>query len=187
MSKQITIEIDSEVFEFLQRSATPLVDTPNDVLRRLLLPKSPEGSKEGPRMVAPAPMVIRPPGNADAFVGEFLKREFGPGFNRRGRLRLMFESPEQLFYIQNFNKQSLRLWYRVTENPWRELQLTKKQAWLCFTNPAERFAYVLPVDEVLNRVKRANRSRDYLEVNIDPVASRWVEFDWKIESFLKHY
>lgn len=32
-----TIDIDEEVFAFLQRHSEPLVDTPNDVLRRLLL------------------------------------------------------------------------------------------------------------------------------------------------------
>ena len=32
-----TIEVDDEVFQFLQRQAVPLVDTPNSVLRRLLL------------------------------------------------------------------------------------------------------------------------------------------------------
>src|SRR5690349_8180043 len=32
-----TIEIDDEVFAFLQRHSEPLVDSPNDVLRRQLL------------------------------------------------------------------------------------------------------------------------------------------------------
>ncbi|WP_030274447.1 hypothetical protein [Streptomyces sp. NRRL B-24484] len=32
-----TIEIDDDVFAYLQRHSEPLVDTPNDVLRRLLL------------------------------------------------------------------------------------------------------------------------------------------------------
>lgn len=33
------IEIDQEIFEFLKTKAEPFVDTPNDVLRRLLLNK----------------------------------------------------------------------------------------------------------------------------------------------------
>lgn len=37
-----TIEIDEEVFAFLQQHCEPLVDTPNDVLRRLLLNGGPE-------------------------------------------------------------------------------------------------------------------------------------------------
>ncbi|MFJ6981804.1 MULTISPECIES: hypothetical protein [unclassified Streptomyces] len=42
-----SIEIDDEVFAFLQSRSEPLVDTPNDVLRRLLL-KGTEGLTEGP-------------------------------------------------------------------------------------------------------------------------------------------
>ena len=33
------IEIDNEVFAFLEKNAKPFVDTPNTVLRRLLLKK----------------------------------------------------------------------------------------------------------------------------------------------------
>ncbi|MER8188575.1 hypothetical protein [Kitasatospora sp. NPDC094015] len=44
-----TILIDDEVFAFLQRHSEPLVDSPNDVLRRLLLggaqPADPAGSR----------------------------------------------------------------------------------------------------------------------------------------------
>jgi len=35
-----SIEIDQEVFNFLKKQAEPFVDTPNDVLRRLLLSNS---------------------------------------------------------------------------------------------------------------------------------------------------
>lgn len=35
----VTIEVDTEIFGFLQSQATPFVDSPNDVLRRLLLKK----------------------------------------------------------------------------------------------------------------------------------------------------
>jgi hypothetical protein len=40
-----TIEVDDEVFAFLQQHCEPLVDTPNDVLRRLLLSEEPVGPK----------------------------------------------------------------------------------------------------------------------------------------------
>jgi hypothetical protein len=40
-----TIEVDDEVFAFLQQHCEPLVDTPNDVLRRLLL----SGGSEEPQ------------------------------------------------------------------------------------------------------------------------------------------
>nr|MDT0519883.1 hypothetical protein [Streptomyces sp. DSM 41633] len=40
------IEVDDEVFAYLQRHSVPLVDTPNDVLRRVLLDA--ETSEEDP-------------------------------------------------------------------------------------------------------------------------------------------
>jgi len=191
MAGHIKIEIDSEVFEFLQKSAKPLIDTPNDVLRRLLFPQSSvQDRKESQPMAAPTPLVSSPTppaANVDAFVGELLKREIGSGFTRRGRYRLMFESADHLVYVQNFNKQSMHLWYRITEKPWRELQQSKKKALLCFTNPAERFAYIIPVTAVIERLRATNWSRPYLEVNVDPVASRWIELDWNIERYLKSY
>ncbi|MFJ6772105.1 hypothetical protein ACIQOV_14260 [Kitasatospora sp. NPDC091257] len=48
----VRIEIDAEVFAVLQKNSEPLVDTPNDVLRRLLLGGSTvqgEGNKEQSR------------------------------------------------------------------------------------------------------------------------------------------
>jgi len=51
----------------------------------------------------------------------------------------------------------------------------------------ERYAYVIPVEDVIRRSKTQNWSRNYLEVNIDPVASRWVELDRRIEQYLKQY
>lgn len=45
-----TIEIDDEVFAYLQRHSEPLVDTPNDVLRRQLLnDEKPPASQSGIR------------------------------------------------------------------------------------------------------------------------------------------
>ncbi|MER5455331.1 hypothetical protein ABT008_11165 [Micromonospora sp. NPDC002389] len=41
-----TIEVDDEVFAFLQQHCEPLVDTPNDVLRRLLLREDSEEPQE---------------------------------------------------------------------------------------------------------------------------------------------
>ncbi|WP_433212031.1 hypothetical protein ACQP00_51645 [Dactylosporangium sp. CS-047395] len=51
-----TIEVDDEVFAFLQQHCEPLVDTPNDVLRRLLLGG---GSEESPKRLEAA-TVARP-------------------------------------------------------------------------------------------------------------------------------
>jgi hypothetical protein len=59
-----TIEIDDEVFAFLQQHCEPLVDTPNDVLRRLLLGGATEdGDAEEPeKPVGPRKRVLRRPG-----------------------------------------------------------------------------------------------------------------------------
>ncbi|MHA7960244.1 restriction system modified-DNA reader domain-containing protein [Streptomyces sp. L500] len=54
-----SIEIDDEVFAFLQSQCEPLVDTPNDVLRRLLL-----GSSRQP----PATLAERRPGDLMRFI-----------------------------------------------------------------------------------------------------------------------
>lgn len=55
-----TIEVDDEVFAFLQQHCEPLVDAPNDVLRRLLLSR---GSEEPQEKTAPTrPRLLRRPG-----------------------------------------------------------------------------------------------------------------------------
>ena len=59
MTRRI-IEVDEEVFAFLQQHCEPLVDTPNDVLRRLLLDREPPESQEG--TVGPAKRLLRRPG-----------------------------------------------------------------------------------------------------------------------------
>lgn len=54
MAKQ-TIEIDDDVWAVLKRNAEPFVDTPNSVLRRLLLDAPAAAPKaEGPKPQAPA-------------------------------------------------------------------------------------------------------------------------------------
>jgi len=175
------IDVDSEVFAFLQAHATPFVDTPNDVLRRLLLdaPAPNEAKDEGTLMLQAT--ATRP--DVDAFVNHLLQAEFGGGFRRRPPYRLMFESDDSVVYFQNFNKETDHLWYRVTEQPWRYLTTTRKRAWVCFTNPVERFAYVVPVEDIEKQVQRANWDRPYLEVNIDPASSRWTELDWNLDGY----
>ncbi|MFD5929458.1 hypothetical protein [Streptomyces sp. NPDC060333] len=48
-----SIEIDDEVFAFLQNESEPLVDTPNDVLRRLLLKNEGAGPERRPGDLMP--------------------------------------------------------------------------------------------------------------------------------------
>jgi len=182
MSNHTSIQVDADVFAFLQKHARPFVDTPNDVLRRLLLgvPEDPTS----PEVRMPA-LVSRSEVSVDGFVNELLRQKFGAGFRRRMPYRMMFESTDALVYFQNFNKESDHLWYRITENPWRELQASTTSAWICLSNPAERFAYVLPIAEIQRHVERARWARPYLEVNIDPATSRWTELDWHLDEFFE--
>lgn len=204
MDQFSSIQVDRDVFAFLQTHATPLIDTPNDVLRRLLLgtvarPR-PEDALISPTTIAapvsteaflvpslapPVPQSVAGAISAEAFVVSMIRQEFGTGFRRRPPYRMMYDSDEALVYFQNFNKESDHLWYRVTENAWRDLRSSRKAAWLCLSNPAEQFAYVIPMSAVLQRVERAGWKRSYLEINIDPATSRWTELDWRLEEFLK--
>ena len=184
------IEIDPEIFQLLQREARPFLDTPNDVLRRLLLSPTSAIPKQSPPPPAPTPvtpMRTSTVTSADpkAFVREILSREFGAGFKRRRPYRMMYEDAERLVYFQNFSKEAAHLWYRITANPWKELKSSRKNAWICFTNPVERYAYLIPVADIKERAHHSGWSRDYLEVNVDPGSSRWTELNWDVSEFRK--
>lgn len=58
------IQVDDEVFRFLKRHAEPLVDTPNTVLRRLLLNR--DAAEPGPRS-SPSPDAGRSTGASSVF------------------------------------------------------------------------------------------------------------------------
>lgn len=58
--RKITIEIDEEIFNFLQKQAAPFVDTPNDVLRRILLKNDPKPTREIPAVVIKKPGISLP-------------------------------------------------------------------------------------------------------------------------------
>jgi hypothetical protein len=185
-----SIVVDRDVFEFLQKHAMPLVDSPNDVLRRLLLGDLGSGTRKEELPMSTA--TIGPPHSvgsvsAEGFVEVVLRERFGTDFRRVSPYRMMFESSKVLVYFQNFNKETDHLWYRITENPWRVLTSSKKEAWVCLTNPAERFAYIIPVEAIQSCVMRTRWSRTFLEINIDPASSRWTEFDWRIEKYLAHF
>jgi hypothetical protein len=180
----IKIDVDLEVFGFLQKHARPFVDAPNDVLRRLLLKRSSEEL-----MVLELPEVRpRPasrPISVNVFVSEFLVSQFGSGFAKRRPYRMMFESQDAIVYFQNFNKESDHLWYRINDKPWMELSTSPKASWVVLTNPVERFGFVLPVDDLKEQIQRANWSRPDLEINIDPSTSRWSELDWNLAKYRK--
>ncbi|MDD2252228.1 MAG: winged helix-turn-helix domain-containing protein [Dehalococcoidales bacterium] len=59
----IKIDCDSEVWEALKKNADPFVDTPNDVLRRLLgLPKiEPSGNENTENLIRPRQLILQKP------------------------------------------------------------------------------------------------------------------------------
>ena len=196
MDETYNIEVDREVFKFLQDNAKPLIDTPNSVLRRLLL-------GEGAIYQTQAPPIsgsfIREPLSRDRetrrsvlrnsiqFVKYLLRTEFKEEFERRQPYRFLYESESYLLYFQNFNKENYRLWYRVAVNPFKELKSSSRKAFVCLTNPAEKIAYILPVKDIEEHIKSTGWDRDYLEINIDHMTKKWIEFDWSIDKYLKRY
>jgi SeqA-like protein len=176
------IEIDEDVFNFLTSNATPFVDTPNSVLRRLLsldiiddavtIVKNNYERKDNK---------LRTNEFVDKFLSEKFKNEY---FHRKDRFQYMFESNKKIIYFQNFNQSNSNLWYRVTDKPWGILNTTSKDAYLCLTNPEEGIAYLFPVDDIANQIKKTGWSRNYLEINIDYSYHRWREFKWNIKEYL---
>lgn len=235
--KKHQIEVDEDVFEALQELATPLVDTPNSVLRRLLL----EGglglhlnSTIDQATVGESRMLRSPPpaarwasastlnqydepsrpsapaeeaspyaslGHERRAAGGMSPRRFGkllvarefPGemFERarrdRGAFRTMFESEQRVVYFLNFNKPgATNLWYKVNATALHALLAADKPAYVVFTNPAERLAWVIPIDDLARAYKqygdRALAEGD-LDVNVDVERDRIRELDWSVEAY----
>ena len=60
-------------------------------------------------------------------------------------------------------------------------------AFLIFTNPAENIAYIIPVTEVVRKMKECGWDREALEVNIDHENSYWRELSWDIGSYYQEF
>src|SRR5438445_50980 len=172
----VKIEVDPEVFSHLQRHARPLLDSPNDVLRRLLLGNTPGSPPQSHPSASPEQQVsttlFRAPADVESFVQSLLRSNFKGTFRHRSPYRMMFESEADLVYFQNFNKESDHLWYRITDSPWKDLRSSRKAAWVALTNPTEGFAFVIPAKDIQDRCQRQGWTRAYLEVNIDPETAR---------------
>ncbi|XVU22919.1 hypothetical protein ACQPZJ_37450 [Actinoplanes sp. CA-054009] len=80
-----TIEVDDEVFAKLQGRAVPFVDTPNDVIRRLLAEV--DGSEAPVRAVAPAPA-----GRLSRLIRQGLVRPGDKVRHQRKRTNEIFEA-----------------------------------------------------------------------------------------------
>jgi hypothetical protein len=181
----LEIEVDDEVFEFLQSHAKPFVDNPNSVLRRLLLSDGAEaeGSGEHHSVLVNKNPNSRDATNTDRFVAAILEETEGR-YSKFGRYRYMFESDSELLYFQNFNKAGDRLWYRISEKPWNDLLSSEKRATIYFTCPAMGVYYAIPVAEIDDRAREIGWNRSSLEVNLDHGNKRWIDLDWDIREFL---
>jgi len=124
----------------------------------------------------------------DAFVAHVLEHEFGERFKVRSPYQMMFESDLRLVYFQNFNKAGTsNLWFRLNPKPMQALRSSRKPSFVIFTNPADRYAFVLPLTDLDARVHKHGWTRPELEVNIDPATLRWREFDWDLSPYRKQY
>lgn len=184
----VQIDVDLEVFEFLQKNAKPFVDTPNTVLRRLLRIDGLSScqNEKGDSVIMPS-NTEKSKVNTNEFVKLILGKEFSERFHIRSPYRLMFESDNILIYFQNFNQESATLWYRVTAKALQVLTTSRKKSFICLTNPAESIAYLIPIEEIKKHIASSNWSRDYLEINIDHLSCKWKELNWNIQKFLKKY
>jgi hypothetical protein len=182
-----TIEVDDEVFEYLKSQAEPFVDEPNDVLRRLFQLNTERPKRREPIAAkSRGRRVIR--GDREAFMAAILEAEFGSGFRTRSPYRTLFENGTHTVYFQNFNKAgSANLWYRIKGSALQVLEASPNESYLVFTNPAEAFAFVLPVSSVVARMRKAGWDREDLEVNIDPATNYWRELEWDLSKHLKRY
>ncbi|MEX2375371.1 MAG: hypothetical protein WD942_07260 [Dehalococcoidia bacterium] len=178
------IDVDREVLDFLKAHAEPFVDTPNDVLRRLLKISDVRARETGSTYMPAGPGEV----DTSAFIDFLLAKEFGGGFHVRSPYRTMYEDDTRIVYFQNFNKAgTANLWYRVKGTALDTLRDAGKEAFIAFTNPAERLAYIVPLMDLEKRLTKARWSREDLEVNIDPAADRWRELDWDLSKHLRRY
>ncbi len=183
------IDVDQEVFEFLQKNAIPFVDTPNTVLRRLLKIGKSDSAKttKGTRSAMTTKNKTTSSIDTNDFVKIILDKELPEGYQRKSPYRFMFESNTRLIYFQNFNQPSATLWYRITNKPLKVLRESEKKCFICLTNPAEGIAYQIPLEDIESKLVSSNWNRDYLEINIDHVSHKWKELDWNIKQYLKSY
>jgi hypothetical protein len=183
-----TIEIDGEVFKMLQDLAEPLVDTPNSVLRGLLL------SRKGVPETLEIKSVTKRLGSGygrevdtkstESYIRQVWSTKFkGQPRQVRG-YRMMFESEADIVYFQNFNKTDAEnLWFRLNSAPLRTMKSKKQKAWVCFTNPADNYGFLIPLTEIEKKIDASGWSREDWEVNIHVSESKWRELDWRLDQF----
>lgn len=182
----VTIEVDEEVYNELQKLAEPFVDTPNTVIRKMLFPKS-KASDFKNRTINSTTLNLsaQQKVSSEVFMSVFLKKRYEGIFHSKSPYRTMFESQTHLVYFQNFNKFGTNnLWYRLSEGALNVLRETKKIALVCFTNPSENLVFEIPIRDIDLQAGKANWKKEFFEVNIDPANSRWRALNWDIDKYL---
>lgn len=180
-----TIEVDDEVFQYLQSKAIPFVDSPNTVLRNILLSDSKPFKQRHPVSNQIAGKTTGK--SSEIFTKEVLNKEYSEEFMVNLPYRMMYKSENHLIYFQNFNKNNDNLWYRITVKPFELLKGSPQKSYICLTCPPDKIAYLIPIKDIQNQITKSNWDRDYLEINIDYRYSRWRELDWNIKHYLKEY
>jgi len=182
-----TIEVDDEVYDFLRRKAEIFVDTPNTVLRKLLLKEGGDPTTSAPSTNLQTNHITQkrvPATSSEDFARLCWRTKFSSQPRKVSRYKTMWESDSNIVYFQNYNKYgSPNLWYRLHPSPLESMRSRNKRAWICFTNPAENFGYLIPLEEIDKRVKSSGWDRDEIEVNIDVANARWREFAWCLKQF----
>lgn len=177
------IEIDEDIFNFLRKHAEPLTDSPNSVLRRLLLGE--KTVKVDGRMAGRDLNIGRASqGSRGEFIDWVLRNKFSEQFNIYSTYRMIYESDSQIVFFQNLNKgDSKNLWFHLRSKPLEIMRSSNKKAYVCLIIPADGYGYLIPLDEVDRHVSSTKWPRSYLEVNIDASDNRWRELDWKLDEY----
>jgi hypothetical protein len=175
------IEVDDDVIKFLKKHAEPFEDTPNSVLRRLLL-----GDKSFNRHINKDLQIAkRDRGSLKDFIDWVLKNEFSEPFIICPPHRMVYESESQIICFQNLNKgESENLWFHIRSKPLEKIRSSDKKAYICLTILSDGYGYLIPLDEVDRHISIANWTHSYLEINIDPSGSMWKELKWKLDEYI---
>lgn len=176
-----TIEVDDEVYSFLQKHAEPFLDSPNTVLRKLLLQdnNATGGENMSERSAIQAASCST---QADTFAQDYLQSRFEEEFQLRRPFRTMYESGSRMVYVLTFNKpNSPNLWYRIPENALRALFSHTGDAYVVFAVPQDGYVFEIPIDDL--RSRSGHLPTGSIEVNIDPKHARWREFDWNLQPY----
>lgn len=63
------------------------------------------------------------------------------------------------------------------------MRAKEQNAWICFTNPAENYGFLIPLKEIEKKVDSSGWDRNEWEVNIHVSESRWRELNWRLDSY----